>query len=442
MRPIAIALGLLVPTGALSGQTPDTAAGRYGTYPFLGTCIAAADRVTREAAWGQPFDTLPYDPARRIVSEAGTALSECFRAVLPAGSTMATVPAQDVAALFFFGRAMADDSLAAAAFRRFLGAQENRDDSTTVIWHGLLAYASGLPSGLPVAQRMAAWLDTLGVVGVRPMLPYNIDWQTQHLQPNGLARVMLDTAAMRTELARERANYAALAKTARRGAELTPIQAQAEELLLTLLQNPRADSAVGALKAKALEILGPSQEEGRYGGGMRLLGERFGPIHPDFWFHRPAGDSVYPRKGHVTLVQIVASGCCGKSLAATVHRLKARFGDALDLLVLTQTAGHFDGRVQLEPAEEAGLISRHILDPAKLDATLGVYVTRYVANPDPDRRLVPQPIAELQRIHFGGDALIIDQRGVVMLAGILGLGPQSERALERLIESLLKAPAE
>jgi hypothetical protein len=249
---------------------------------------------------------------------------------------------------------------------------------------------------------------------------------------------------MRTELAGARRNYAAVPKGALKGTEYTAITSESTELLLTLVQHPRADSAVAALKARALEIVGAHQELSPFGGGLELLGEPFGPLHPDYWFNRNPADTLLPRKGRVTLVQYFPSmlvcGC--EATFATARRLKEKFGDKLDLLLLTQTAGHFDRQVQLDPAEEAQQIGRRLLETKKLPATVAVYRTSFVANPAPESRLVGQRIDELEKVRFASSPLLIDRRGVFVLAGNLELAPRGERALEALITSLLSAPAE
>jgi hypothetical protein len=281
------------------------------------------------------------------------------------------------------------------------------------------------------------------VVGERYGLPQDSSWFSQHNSPGNVAQSIFDTTAMRTELAAARKNYAAVPKGALKGTEYEAITSQAIELLLTLVQHPRADSAVAALKARALEILGPNQEEGRFGGAMELLGEPFGPLHPDFWFSRDPADTLLPRKGRVTLVQYLQVHQCGcESMVATTHRLKAKFGGELDILFLTQTLGHFNRQVQLEPADEARQLSQRLLETYKLPATVAVYRTTFVANPDPDSRLVAQPIAELKKVRFAGSALLVDRRGVFVLAGNIGLYPEGERALEALVTSLISAPVQ
>lgn len=441
LRILAVA-GLLVAGPTVAGQSVAPGATVYDSYPGPTACISAGDRALMRTYWNRILDTLPIDPSRPIPAIAQDEARRCLKVMVPGGLSAATAPERDVAAMFYLGRALDDDALATAAWKRALKAQKIRDDSTTVVWHLDMSYANGHPAHLATARRMAAWLDTLGYVGERPLLPNDSLWVSQHDDPNGLAQTLVDTATMRAELNLVRQNYEALPVGHRKGAEMSPVGAQQEELLLHLLVNPRSDSAVLALKAKSIEVLGDRQEEGGYGGAMMLLGEHYGPVHPDFWFGRMPADSVLPRPGRITIVQVVVPRLCTcEYMASTIHRLKAKYGDSVDIVLLAQTAGHFNGQIKLAPRDEAALIAKRVFEEWKVDVTLGVFTTSFVPQPDPDRRLFDQVIPALRHIRFGNEALVIDRRGVLVLTGVVSLTPWTERLLDRLLESLLRTPA-
>jgi hypothetical protein len=415
----------------------------YDSYPTPGACASVLERLQTRSDWLNAASAEPYDPARLADSTARAWSARCLASMFPSGTDVAKAPDRDITALFTMGRALGDDGLAERALGRALRQQRLRFDSASVFWTATSSYAYGLRVRLPESQRLARRLDSLGVVGERYGLPQDSSWSSQHDGPASLAQAIFDTAAMRAELAGARRNYDAVPKAARRGTEYAAITLAATELLLTLVQHPRADSAVAALKARALEILGTHQELGPFGGAMELLGQPFGPLHPDFWFNKNPADTLLPRKGRVTLVQYLPVHECGcESMFATTKRLKDKFGDQLDILFLTQTLGHFNRQVQLEPGDEARQLSQRLLETDKLPAAVAVYRTTFVPNPDPDSRLVAQPIAELRKVRFAGSALLVDRRGLFVLAGNVALYPGSERALEALITSLLSAPAE
>jgi hypothetical protein len=415
----------------------------YDSYPGAAACAAALERLAMRSDWlGVAFNQR-FDPARRADSTARAGATRCLTQRYPAGISVAKAPEKDLTALFAAGRGLADDAMAEGALARALRQQRVRFDSASVLWTATNSYADGMPSRLPASQTMARRLDSLGVVGERFWLPQDSLWVSQHNSAAYLADAVFDTTAMRGELLGIRRNLAAVPKGALKGTEYAAIRSASTELLLTLVQHPRADSAVAALKARALQILGNHQELSPFGGAMELLGNQFGPLHPDFWFTQNPADTLLPRKGRVTVVQYVDMLQCGcERIFATARRLKQKFGGSLDLLFLTQTSGHFDRQVQLIPGEEARQIGRRLLEHHGLPATVAVYRTTFMPHPDPDSRLVAQPIPELKKVRFASSALLIDQRGVFVLAGNLGLDPGGERALEALITSLLSVPAE
>lgn len=427
-----------VPAPAMA-QAPDTT---YAAYPWPGACVAAARRVGGDVVWGALMDTMPYEEGRLPAPEARQAAAACLGRVLPGGPQVAAVPPRDLAALYFLGRLQGQDSLATAAAAHYLRGQSALDDSINVVWNLLRSHAWALPRRPATVRRLALRLDSLGVLGERPFLPDDSAWSSQHQAPLHLAVTSLDTTTARAELRLARRNLAALPASARGGTEGAEIGLRGQELLLELLQRPRADSLVQALRARAEALYGPAMERSPVGAGLQYLGKRYPALHPDFWFHRPAGAATQPRQGHVTLVQVVdpPSGY-HESMAAALHRLKARFGDAVDVMLLVTTRGHFAGRVQLAPAEEAQLLADRILDEWKVDATVGVYVTPYDTLPAPDRRRIPRPIPELSDALYGGGAMVIDQRGLLILADVVSIHSATERLLERLLARLLDTPA-
>jgi hypothetical protein len=429
-------------TGVLSAQGAPATPVPYDDYPSLAACVAAGGRELQRTFWNQILDTMPNDPTSAIEPGVQSEVRRCIAVVAPKGLLVSAAPDRDVAAHFYLGRGLAADSIATGAWHRALRMQKIRDDSTSILWHLSNSYTYGHPADLAVSARMARWLDTLGVIGERPFLPNDSFWISQHGNPDQLAHLLVDTAAMRTEVAGVRKNLAALPANGRKGSELTNIGAQGEVLLLELLVHPRSDSAIAQLKAKSIEQLGRNQEEIGYGGAMLLLGEHYGPVHPDFWFNETPADSIHPRAGRVTLVQVIdPRNCTCDGMAATLHRLKARYRDSLDIVLLAQTAGHFNGKIKLAPKDEADLIARRVREEWHVDYPLGVYITTFVPNPDPDRRLVGQVIPDLRHLTFSDDLLVIDRRGVLVLTGVVSASPWSEPLLNRLLEALFRAPA-
>jgi hypothetical protein len=440
MTGIRVALVLLLAGGGTATLHAQQTTSPYAGYGSPVACLGVLMRINVTIGWNT-LDTMPLDENDILPKAARDTTERCLRQFYPSGPDVAKVPDHEVATHFFWGRASGNDSLAARAFRRALGQQKLRIDTTDLLWHGAYSYSSR-PFRLPVAQEMAKRLDALGVVGERPMMIWNDYWVSQHDGPGGLAKTLFDTTAMKVETAGELRNYEALPDTARHGAEMTGIMTEAQSVLLALVRNPRNDSAGAALRARAIEILGKDQQEGRYGEGLLLLGERWPALKPDFWFNRPSADSVFPRPGRVTIIQPIGiQQCLCEAVFASINRIKQRFGDSVDILLVVETQGHWARRVQLSPAEEAGLLKRAVIDSLKLPVTLGVYTTTFIPHPAPDNRLVPQVIPEMKKITFANSAIIVDRRGIAQLAGVLSFGAWNERPMMALLASLVSAPA-
>jgi hypothetical protein len=414
-----------------SGQSSST----WDAYRSASTCVAAMERIMHATRWGERRDTLRLDPAAMLPEPAVTAGKTCMRKFMPAGA--GSVAIDQVESMFLLARATGQHALADTLFERAMGRQRIRADSVELLWHAVSAWGTGSPADLARSRAIAVRLDRLGVIGERIMWPVDDHWESQHDSPRSLAFALLDTAALKSELRLEEAVYERLPDSALAGAEGVPVNIASTDLLLTLLRDPQADSAVLAMAARADEVLGP-REEGEWGGAMKLMGKPFGPVTPDLWFNRNPADSVLPRPGRVTLVQYVdPQHCQCDGLYSSIRRLKRRFGDSLDFLLLTQSHRHFGDHVALDPAAEAKLVSAKLLEKEKLDVTVAFWKTPFSRHPDPDRRIVPERVGALHDIRFGTGALVVDRRGRLMSAGIVQISPWGDLALVRLLESLL-----
>jgi len=144
-----------------------------------------------------------------------------------------------------------------------------------------------------------------------------------------------------------------------------------------------------AAQAAAYHVHGPDSA-GAVQAGLRGGGLPAPPIEAGFWFSRPDSQAAYPRKGLVSLVVFVDERCgpqCYGDYGA-LQRLKQRFGERLDVVVVTGTKGYFRESPPLEPAAEAAVLREYFLDRLKLPAALAVTNTPFVTLPPPDRRRI------------------------------------------------------
>ncbi|MGH7511359.1 MAG: hypothetical protein ACREOQ_00410 [Gemmatimonadales bacterium] len=396
----------------------------YARYPTPGACAAAVERVYGTATWGEDSDSFPYDPSRPLPAAVAAAARRCVERFLPAGG-VAALSGKDVDAMFMLGLTAGDDSLAAAALRRTVARQRSKRDSTDVLVGALDAYLNGRPARLVLAQGLARRLDSLGY---REDLPPG-QWSNPHSKVLQLAKAMLDSAAMTEEAEAVLAAVRALPEQERRGGWV--LGAVLSTLSIDQLWTLRAygpDSMFPRMKSQVTALLGPDALQ-----TSPLLGLPAPPLQPDFWFGREPADSVLPRPGRVTLLIGCGGGACDN---AVLRRLKTRYGDSLELILLAPTQGRHGPYIPLAPQREAELLRDSYLGTHQLPAKLGVWITQYTSRPDPDRRRVSQPPAS-DFARFGMGGRLLDQRGIV-LAPSADPRYGNEAFVTAMIDALLK----
>ncbi|MCR4339464.1 MAG: hypothetical protein NUW01_06215 [Gemmatimonadaceae bacterium] len=436
VRTAAAALILATAAARAGAQEPASATQSippYLRYPTPAACVAAVERVDKAVTWGEELDSLAYDPARALPPAAAEIARRCIGQFMPA-SGGDSISAKQVEAMFVLALSAGNDSLATKMLHRTMTAQRSARDSIEILVPVLTAYLRGRPVRLSSARATAALLDSLGYVHPEP--PGR--WSNHHGDVLTVAQAMLDSTAMAGEAQALLAAVRALPKRERTlpSVQRLVMSALSGDVLWTL-HGHGADSAFALLKNQVTALLGPEAFAASwFRSGLELLGKPAPPLQPDFWFNREPGDSILPRAGRVTLIQYVDAGCLFCDYAV-LRRLKARFGDSLELILLAHTRGRLGPHMPLEPAREAELIRDFFRDTHRLNAKLAVWTTPFISRPDPDRRRVPQdiPAYELYRSQGG---LLIDRRGIVLPILAYPSSPEGETFLVSMIEALLK----
>jgi hypothetical protein len=125
--------------------------------------------------------------------------------------------------------------------------------------------------------------------------------------------------------------------------------------------------------------------------GFARLGNSVLPLRATFWFSAP-GDTIWPRKNHVTVLIRRNAGMAGIKSDATIRHLRQRFGDTLDIVIYTPTVGFFRDSRPLSPTEEAEKLRWYYLDYLKLPiSALAVRETKFTKRPD-GRRVAQRPV--------------------------------------------------
>jgi hypothetical protein len=110
-----------------------------------------------------------------------------------------------------------------------------------------------------------------------------------------------------------------------------------------------------------------------------------------------------PTQGKVSIILLHAE----RSGMPMLHRLKAKYGDRLDITIVDATRGYYMNAGPLSPKEEADTLAYFYR--TVLDAPAAVVVNEAPVRRKPDGRLV-RGLTENQNAYRGGQLFIVDQQ--------------------------------
>jgi len=425
-----------------------TRAPAYAAYD-VEECAAAVYRTQRQAAWGARDDTLTVK-ARLLRPEPPIVVETAKQCSAHLGSGQ--LPASAQSTLWRLWLVLGEDRRYAEALRTRLAQTPER---AGVVRDAVARAVVGLlhdvhPVRPALADTLANELDRLGPPAAE--VAFGV-----HSRLATAARDLGDSA-----LADRQVKEALKAGAALRGdSTWARRELQARGLLTSwvlwtqhlitpdallrrdgpkaLLDAWRHDASMQA-QASHLNAVYSAELVGTAGRGG---GRAAPPLPADSWFYR-ADSTAYPRKGVVSLVMFVEERCgaaCYPYYGA-LQRLKGRFGDGLELVLVASTKGYFRQRPPLDLPAEAEALREYFLDRLKLRATLAVVNAPFTTLPSPDgRRFYNQPalfaaydvqVDESRQGHppaflIAADGLIVGRRDLL----------QDEVELEHLVADLL-----
>ncbi len=428
-----------------------------GTYTYLDQCLGAAYRV-RDSVEGSGTvlkDTLTlarYGPFHLLDNVVVNSADRCVASIPLSSVTVDnTLLAQKV--LLIANR----DADVASLYRKRFDAVSTDSQKIDVITSTVLLLAGVTPARLLLA-------DTL----LHDLQPYDGQWNK---------RAKLDVFGKLCRLSDLASNDALVTKYC--GGWLSIVDNMPDEefaqhgpigiavnVFRRLVKRSELQDSLeksGASYVSLVRSIIKSSFRGWEGGGT--LGKKVEPIVGDFWFPESARGMNYPRPGKVTLVLSarMAAQVFGGEFPALMRlkRLAVQF-PKLDIVTLSGTTGYFGMLSPPEPAAEAELNYRRIVDFYKVPVVMAVTTTPSWRLSDPDRRRIFDPyphsktyenmysnvlIAENNpKNRTGGWAnadysgFLVDADGVIV--DFVGMNIEEEKTLTTNIGILLKRAAQ
>ena len=389
------ALVALVPgAGAQTRFAWPTREPTYADYD-VEECAAGVQRARAYAAWGARDDTLS-PRARQLAPEYPAAVATAKQCT--AHLVLAQLPTQAQPTLLRLSLVAGDDTTFMAGVHASVASVPAPAERAARLSDAASLLLDAHPTRLSLADTLAQALDGLGGPASRAASGVYAHIMTSAHDQRDDARAARDLPrALNAVAAYLQFDSVRLRSRPVERAFITigvaALQGLGTRDRVLSEQGPTAflDSVRHGLAAQVVanHLHGPDSA-GVVQAGLKGGGRPAPPIQTAFWFSRPDTAVTYPRTGMVSLVVFVDERCGAPCYAAygTLQRLKQRFGERLDLVVVTSTKGYFRELPPLEPTAEAAVLRAYFLDRLELPAALAVTNTPFVVLPQPDRRRI------------------------------------------------------
>jgi hypothetical protein len=416
--PVAASAPAVLTTSGFEAFNPgldaiDTGWARHGYRDFThyttpNACVAAVEAAQMVADRAR-VDTADIDPIHDTLPSAVVSVARQCGAHFSA----ATQPVVELRALFELELARNNDHAALAVAERYLSAQSKEEYpwALAMVARDLLW---ARPMRLVAAEAIIARLDSLGPSANEPRYAIHDQLNEISVQRSDAARIEREggvlyqvrqqlTPAQRTD---EKVNgvFTNLLKAQVDGRR--SLGGGIDERLWIILRQwldlelPRSSSLADALTRVKQAATAAGMDSTVLQASLHLLtthpmlgfsnlGKPVAPLPATFWFSA-SGDTIWPRKNHVTILMWRDGENIDAKRNALIRHLHQRFGDALDIVLYSQTFGYFRDSPPLSPAEEAQKLRWYFFDYLKLPiSALAVLETSFTTLPDGRRRARP-----------------------------------------------------
>lgn len=431
---IAALVALPATAGAQVHFPPPPDHADYARYAIPEACLAAVSRVVDSVQWRGRPDTVAYDSQSPLPAAAIATAKRCI-----APFSVARVDSTSLPALRDLALDANDDSTSARAVARQYASARTAPDSVraAILMAAVGSALDARPLRMDAARRYAAQMDGLG-----PRVSL-LRYQAHSRIVSALMNDLKDVGKILEEANALNALVQHLPPDIR--AQAPDVWQQAELLMryaLVFMTELRDGPAAGLAELKA-----------RGWDAGTMLGKRAPAIEATQWFNR-ADDAPRPRAGRISIIAF-ADPFCGAlcfPYYATLRRVASSNPD-VEVTIVAQTRGFFGGLLPANPAEEAELERKYLLDYHRLPGALAVDSTPHTQMPAPDgRRLnemarnnvaygLRQAGLQMASIYPGEppDLFVVGPDGVIDFLG--DASPSQERLLDAEIDAVRRSVA-
>jgi hypothetical protein len=408
----------------------------YVRYVTPGWCAAAVERMGQLYWRDKRSDTVVYAPLTDSVpTPARDSAAACS-----ARFTVANTPERELLALVQLELALGRADQARAAADRLIAAQA-KETATQRGWIVRLvaeSFVDAKPALLTDGKRYLAALDSIGAPAATWRVMAHMRFGEFAFSvgdvPAATAEYDAAIAASKQMSLDERKNnlrllmnlYAMASEVtgaAQGGTAALQLVATAQTELMQLRPAGSRDAQGILMQIRRLEAL------------YKMYGSKAPQLTASHWYV-VKGDTVRPRAGVTSLIYLGNANCGGICYPsyATIRRLQAKYGDALETTVITGTAGYYRNHPTPGMAAESDSVGHYFNDFLKLPA--GVAASEVEFSFRPDGRRANRAPENFRNYSRGPSAALVAPDGTIKL--MVDIGPRREKLVDDAIAAMQK----
>lgn len=398
-----------------------SAVAQDSTYAYYteGACLQAVDRATSDF-WRAGPDTARFALARDTVLTISAAVARRCAAKF----SVATTRPRDLLLLAQLYFAAGDDSAGNAAIAQRLASEANAPAPVRAKTLAQIAsvYVNAKPHQLTRARQYVAQLDAMHVPAAAVwqlaihvvLLRYAYELAFDDVLATSESKAIIAAGQQLTPHDREEFSWALL---------------RAYTVLSQFAADSEGDAAAHYVLARARRDIGKLHDIPSRLDALDSVYAMYGTPAPPLggvWFGA-SSETNRPAPGKVSLIVLTPS----REIMPALRRLQSTFGNRLDVTIVTQTVGYFEGRGPVTPAKEMGDLWEHYHTVLHAPGVLVLSETQFTTLPDGRRIGEPTENQLAYKAPFHVGYVLVDRQGIIRLV-------QTQLSEQRLSDAIQK----